>query len=330
MATTRAILRGAAQRLVSPGQVLERVNEVLCPDIPPNMFVTCLYAILDLASGRLQYANAGHDLPYRRTDRGAIELRATGMPLGLMPGMYYEEKETTLAAGETVLFYSDGLVEAHNPERVMFSFPRLMGLVGKHPGGVALIDFLQHALADFTGPDWEQEDDVTLVILQRTSPPSPAERHARDEVWRTLAELTLPSEPGNEREAMEQVAQAVQELHLSRARLDRLKTAVAEATMNAMEHGNKYRPELPVFIRVLASETALSVRITDQGGGQPIPDPETPDLEAKLAGRQSPRGWGLFLIQKMMDDVQVSSDATHHTVELILYREGDTHGCQTA
>ena len=337
MATTRAILRGAAQRLVSPGQVLERVNEVLCPDIPPNMFVTCLYAILDLASGRLQYANAGHDLPYRRTDRGAIELRATGMPLGLMPGMHYEEKETTLAAGETVLFYSDGLVEAHNPERVMFSFPRLMGLVGKHPGGVTLIDFLQHALADFTGPDWEQEDDVTLVILQRTSPPVPlsgSERGSEGERsgegdWQTLTEFTMPSEPGNERQAMEQVAAAVQELHLPRARLERLKTAVAEATMNAMEHGNKYRAELPVFIRVLASATALSVRVTDRGGDRLIPDPETPDLEAKLAGLQTPRGWGLFLIKNMVDEMRVTSDDTHHTIELILYLEGDEHGHST-
>ncbi len=65
MATTRAILRAAAQRLSSPGEVLERANELLCPDIPPKMFVTCLYAILDPTTGRLNYANAGHDLPYR-------------------------------------------------------------------------------------------------------------------------------------------------------------------------------------------------------------------------------------------------------------------------
>jgi len=100
--------------------------------------------------------------------------------------------------------------------------------------------------------------------------------------------------------------------------------------MNAMEHGNKYRPELPVLIRVRTSKTMLSVCITDQGGDQPIPDPETPDLEAKLAGRQSPRGWGLFLIQKMVDEMHVSSDEAHHTVELILYLEGDGHDRQTA
>src|SRR5215210_5105704 len=131
MATTRTMLRASAQRLDSPGAVLRQVNDVLVPDIPPNMFITCLYAILDPATGRLRYANAGHDLPYRRRSSGggAEELRATGMPLGLLPGMSYEEKEIVLERGDSVLFYSDGLVEAHDPEREMFGFPRLQGLV---------------------------------------------------------------------------------------------------------------------------------------------------------------------------------------------------------
>jgi serine phosphatase RsbU (regulator of sigma subunit) len=171
MATTRTMLRAAAQRLLSPGEVLQRVNDVLVQDIPPNMFVTCLYAILDTESGRLVYANAGHDLPYRRRagrSDGAEELRARGMPLGLMPGMGYEEKEIVLEKGESVLFYSDGLVEAHDPRRDMFGFPRLQGLVGAHrSGGSSLISFLLSELRRFTGEGWEQEDDITLVTLDR-------------------------------------------------------------------------------------------------------------------------------------------------------------------
>ena len=171
MATTRTMLRAAAQRLLTPGEVLQRVNDVLVQDIPPNMFVTCLYAILDPESGRVVYANAGHDLPYRRKagrQGGAEELRARGMPLGLMPGMGYEEKEMVLQRGESILFYSDGLVEAHDRRREMFGFPRLQGLVGAHrSGGSALISFLLAELARFTGENWEQEDDITLVTLDR-------------------------------------------------------------------------------------------------------------------------------------------------------------------
>ncbi|MFQ5595446.1 MAG: PP2C family protein-serine/threonine phosphatase [Anaerolineae bacterium] len=167
MATTRSILRGAAERLVSPGQVLERVNDVLCPDIPTNMFVTCLYAVLDPDSGRLQYANAGHNLPYQLTTDGVIELRATGMPLGLMPDMPYDEKEATLSPGECVLLSSDGLVEAHSHQGEMFGFPRVKKLMANLPGGATLIDHLLADLAGFTGGDWEQEDDITLLTIDR-------------------------------------------------------------------------------------------------------------------------------------------------------------------
>ncbi|MDQ3892567.1 MAG: ATP-binding protein, partial [Actinomycetota bacterium] len=132
--------------------------------------------------------------------------------------------------------------------------------------------------------------------------------------WHVLAELTVPSEPGNERLAIERVAEVVKELGLSEQRLEKLKTAVAEATMNAMEHGNRYRPEVPVVIEVLSSGTELSVRINDQGRSL-VPDPHTevPDLEAKLEGMQTPRGWGLFLIRNMVDEMQISSGEVHHT-----------------
>jgi anti-sigma regulatory factor (Ser/Thr protein kinase) len=139
--------------------------------------------------------------------------------------------------------------------------------------------------------------------------------------WRTLAEWTLASEPGNERLAMERVDEAVRELDLAPRRLERLKTAVAEATMNAIEHGNQNRPELPVAIRVRVSAADLAVDIVDQGGSAPIGNVETPDLYAKLDGAQSPRGWGLFLIKSMVDDMNVSSDDQHHRIELIMHLE---------
>jgi anti-sigma regulatory factor (Ser/Thr protein kinase) len=104
-----------------------------------------------------------------------------------------------------------------------------------------------------------------------------------------------------------------------------LRTAVGEATMNAMEHGNHYRADLPVLVRVRASQTTLSVSITDYGGGRPIPEAHEPDLEAKLAELQTPRGWGLFLIKNLVDDMRVSSDGQHHTIELIMYLGGESH-----
>ena len=167
MATTRTMLRTAAAATASPGEVLARVNDLLSADITSGMFVTCFYALLDAESGQLQYANAGHDPPYRHHDGGVSELWATGMPLGMMPGSCYEEYNVTLAPGDSVLFYSDGLVEAHNTKREMFGFPRLMALVGEQPGNALLINCLLNELATFTGAAWEQEDDVTMVALHR-------------------------------------------------------------------------------------------------------------------------------------------------------------------
>jgi serine phosphatase RsbU (regulator of sigma subunit)/anti-sigma regulatory factor (Ser/Thr protein kinase) len=323
MAATRSVLRASAQRLIEPGAVLERVNEHLCPDMPAKMFVTCLYGVLDPESGLLRFANAGHDLPYVKTADGVVELRARGMPLGLMPGMDYEEKEATLQPGESVLLHSDGIVEAHDPERDMFGFPRLKETVADAPSGQKLIDRVLRDLEAFTGPGAEQEDDITMVTLERSAGGAMA---AAESNGRVLAEFDLPSEPGNEREAMERVERAVADLGIDSARVERLKTAVAEATMNAMEHGNEYRADRPVSIRVLQSGGSLRVQVSDHGGGGELPAREAPDIEAKLEGRQRPRGWGLFLIEKMVDEARVTSGTDGHTLELALRLEGDEHG----
>jgi serine phosphatase RsbU (regulator of sigma subunit)/predicted ester cyclase len=172
MSTTCGMLRAVSQASdYSPGEVLERVNEALFPYIPSNMFVTCFYCVLDPKSGQLVYANAGHDLPYLHHRSGdAEELRARGMPLGLMPGTSYEQKETTLVPGESALFYSDGLVEAYDPKGEIFGFPRLRKLVAEHAPeerSSSLGDSLLKELYTFTGEGWEQEDDITLLTLRR-------------------------------------------------------------------------------------------------------------------------------------------------------------------
>ncbi|HKV58839.1 MAG TPA: GAF domain-containing SpoIIE family protein phosphatase [Ktedonobacteraceae bacterium] len=169
MATVHTMLRTAVQGMISPGEVLARVNELLVAEIPEGMFVTCFFALLDPESGHLHYANAGHEPPYHQHGGNAAELWATGMPLGMLPGTRYEEYEITLSPGDSLLFYSDGLVEAHNPAKDMFGFPRLQKVLTEQTNGTPLIDVLLSELQRFTGEEWEQEDDVTLLTLQRTS-----------------------------------------------------------------------------------------------------------------------------------------------------------------
>jgi len=340
MARTHSILRAEAPRLVAPGAVLARANDLLAAEMPEKMFVTCLYMVLEPATGRVVYANAGHNLPYVRTADGVIEFRATGMPLGLMPGMTYEERTSNIGRGETVLLYSDGIVEAHDPDGEMYGFPRLRANMATELAGTELIDEILERLHVFTGRDWEQEDDITMVVLRRspgrdTINANGTQAVATPEVGTTsevLAEFELPGAIGNERLAMERVAAAVATLGIPPARLERLKTAVSETSMNAIEYGSQGDPGVPVRVSVRRTRTALEVRIADAGLGGAVPtaaEAEVPDLDAKLAGLQKPRGWGLFLIQQMVDHVEVVREGERQTVVLTLDLGGAGDGQPT-
>jgi serine phosphatase RsbU (regulator of sigma subunit)/anti-sigma regulatory factor (Ser/Thr protein kinase) len=344
MARTHSILRAEAPRLVEPGKVLARANELLAPEMPARMFVTCLYGVLEPATGRFVFANAGHNLPYVRTSEGVIELRATGLPLGLMPDITYEETEGFVGQGDAMLLYSDGMVEQHGPGREMYGFPRLREAMATDDAGSALLDRLLDELHAFTGPGMEQEDDITLVTLRRAVGVAVgvAIDDADDDAGRgwlgvpltrddAVAE-TLPAdaEPllsfsiegaiGNERAAMNRVAEAVAPLGLEPARLERLKTAVAETVMNAIEYGSQGDRTVPVDVRVDADDATIRVRVTDRALSGPVPDAEMPDLDAKLEGTQKPRGWGLFLIRHMVDGMDVHAADGLQTVTLTLAR----------
>ena len=164
MANTRSVLRTVAVSLgrghadVSPARILGRVNDLLVLDMPEGMFVTCLLAVLDPATGKMVYANAGHNLPYLGGPEGVVELHATGFPLGIFPNAKYSDHTAVLRPGGTLLIYSDGLPEAHNPQGEMYDYPRLHALLADHTGPAPLasdqmIRLLMDSLAEFTGPD---------------------------------------------------------------------------------------------------------------------------------------------------------------------------------
>jgi serine/threonine-protein kinase RsbW len=157
--------------------------------------------------------------------------------------------------------------------------------------------------------------------MTQVARPAPGKPHRLDA-------FELPSEPGNERLALARVAESVQGLGLSDSRLEKLKTAVAEATMNAIEHGNANRAEIPVEVEVTQNGDEIVVAISDQGGeassGKTGPA-EEPDLLQKLDGGQSPRGWGLFLIRNMVDAMNVTTDGQRHTIWLTMRTGGAAH-----
>ncbi|MEO0596645.1 MAG: SpoIIE family protein phosphatase [Chloroflexota bacterium] len=318
MASARSILRAATEHLQSPGAILNRVNNTLCPDIPDKMFITCLCIILDPKTGFMHIANAGHNLPYLRRNGEVLELKATGMPLGLLPNMPYDEVDFQILPGDTMLLFSDGIDEAHNPQREMFGFDRLRALVRDHKDGTTLIERLLDELRAFTGPHWEQEDDVTFVLINCNvdNPMSDLNDSTKNQD-KLLGEIQIPSQEGNEILAMNKVVKLIEALPFPAERIQQLQTAVAEATMNAMEHGNEYDAETPVIIRVYHTATSLTIRILDKSQESMLDKRENPDIEAKLAGLQTPRGWGLFLIENMVDEMKSGYTDEGHQLELI-------------
>ncbi|MEX1126284.1 MAG: SpoIIE family protein phosphatase, partial [Acidimicrobiia bacterium] len=165
MATCRTLLRVSAGSGRPPGDILAEVNDRIHPDIPSGMFVTCLLALIDPLTGSMSLANAGHNLPYRRTEQKIVEIMARGMPLGLMPDMFYEEIEGRLSPGDSLVLTSDGLAEAHAPDGEMYGTERLRNALSRADGDLVNATLESHSL--FVGPAWEQEDDITMVTLAR-------------------------------------------------------------------------------------------------------------------------------------------------------------------
>jgi anti-sigma regulatory factor (Ser/Thr protein kinase) len=210
-----------------------------------------------------------------------------------------------LAPLDTALFYSDGLVEAHNPQREMFSFERLKDLVaGKARGTAELIGAVLTELDTFVGPDWQQEDDVTLVSLKRMS-------------TGVLTEFSVAPRLGEERAAFARILKAIQHVGLTSERIERLRTATAEAIVNAIEHVNADAAEQPVRVQVRQSATRVTVAISNPVMRElSLSEPVQPDLVARLVGREGPRGWGRFLMKRLTDDVREIQRDGVYTVEL--------------
>jgi anti-sigma regulatory factor (Ser/Thr protein kinase) len=215
----------------------------------------------------------------------------------------------------------------------MYGFPRLREeMTAVDDAGSELLDRLLDTLHRFTGPDWEQEDDITLVTLRRAVGVAQGTANTADApdaagTSPILTAFSIPGEEGNERLAMDRVAAAVDGLGIAPARLERLKTAVSEAAMNAIEYGSQGRADVPVDIEVETTAESIVVRIIDHALSGSVPDDaEQPDIERKLAGEQKPRGWGLFLIKNMVDSMDVTSDGSTQTVSLTMAREEHSDG----
>jgi serine phosphatase RsbU (regulator of sigma subunit) len=170
MMIARSIARSEAGNEDPPALVLRRTNRGVARDIPPNAFVAFSYASIDLDRHRLALANAGQMTPIRRMANGDIEyLDVPGptFPLGINPYTPYEGWEIALDPGDMLVFYTDGVVEAHDDNHNLFGFDRLEMLIRRY-GSLApdaFIERVMQSIHEFTGSN-EQHDDITLVVVR--------------------------------------------------------------------------------------------------------------------------------------------------------------------
>lgn len=306
MATCRAALRAAAEHTSDPGEILRRTNAALVEDIPANMFVTCYCGVFEREGGTVRFANAGHPLPVLVDGCDGVALRASGMPLGMLPGSTYDVVEVTLAVGAALVVASDGVAEAHAPDGSMFGFERVRRTVSGVPNPVGAV--IQEVDTFTNG---RQEDDITVVVLRRKAAALPIA---------PMLTFQVPSGEGAERVAMERVQEFVEAAGMAVPKVRRLGTAVAEAVMNAAEHGNAFDPEKSVEVRVRDLGHAITVEVIDDGSWERSVI-IAPDIQAKVAGEQAPRGWGRFLISKLADGVDDAEIGGRHVLTIHMRKE---------
>jgi serine phosphatase RsbU (regulator of sigma subunit) len=170
MTVARTLIRAQMQSSISPGQVLKLVNQHLLRETPDGTFVTAVYCTLDIKTGELLYANAGHNLPYLfHSFENKLEmLPKGGIALGVIAEPEYPDRKYLCYPGDFVFFYTDGLTETFSPSGDDFGIERLVDLLhaNKTQTPEGLLTKIEENLASFRG-DVPLDDDVTLMMIQR-------------------------------------------------------------------------------------------------------------------------------------------------------------------
>jgi sigma-B regulation protein RsbU (phosphoserine phosphatase) len=168
MAVSRTNLRELAAHHSDPGACLAHANDLLCTQNPMELFVTVFYGIFDAATGRLEYANGGHNAPILRRNDGSVEALngAGGRMLGVKPGAAFLNHSVALEHGDRLVLYTDGVTEAFNPSNEPFGEQRLIAEIQAHGDGAAsgLVERIFGSVTRFAGAA-AQSDDITLAVL---------------------------------------------------------------------------------------------------------------------------------------------------------------------
>ena len=295
MSVTRSLFRSVSAHEKSPQRIVTVMNGSLADMNQNDMFVTCFLGVLDLKTGHLRYCNAGHNAPVRiGPGRAAFLDVVPNLPLGVMPGMHYQEQETDLSFGEGLFLYTDGLTEAENTDHQLFGEARLLEDAVRF-GGEKADSFIKSMAAEVKSHirGCDPSDDLTMLVVRFTNP-SPS----TGTVWRLALRNDIDEIP-----RLHALIQSIaEETDMDHALAMSLNLALEEAVSNVMLYAYPEGSQGVVDIEAAVRDDRIDFSVSDSG----VPfDPTAaadPDLAADLKDRPI-GGLGIFLVKRIMDEV---------------------------
>jgi len=293
MTVTHSLFRTFATRMSDPAHILNALNEALCRDNEATMFVTFFVGVLDLPTGRFRYCNAGHDHPVLIRDNKVTLLDAkANLPIGVFPDTRFEAQECPLPAGTTLFLYTDGLTEAKNEQRELFSRQRVLSSCAGEKDCRALVEKVSRAVRDFMGQA-PQADDLTMLSI----------RYAPDSKEVLLSEsLTLSNDVAEVGALGDFVKSLAARLSLAPKPAHDLRLAVEEIVVNVMNYAYPEGAEGKVQVDARADREVLRILVSDEG--VPFDPTAAARADTSLSVEDRPiGGLGILLARGMVDSI---------------------------
>lgn len=317
MARVITLVRAISKINSTPVAILEAINTSLCHENYECHFVTLFCAILEVSSGILHYSSGGHDAPFLLSQGqcNPLELE-TGPALGIGADAEFPSYQVSLKSGDLLLLYTDGITEALNPQREMFTVERLQSLLTQHPptDSIRLIRSVQHFYHNFL-QGAPASDDLTLLALHYL-PSSPYSSENKAVEWHVSI--------NNELTELELVRQRLSKILLDASvpvtLIEDMQLVTEEILVNVIEYafkGTAVQPNIAIFLKIV--DGLLTLTFEDTGNPfNPLEEIAPPDLSLGDDVRAS-GGLGFFLVRELVDQIQY----TYHNGknELLIVRK---------
>ena len=293
MAVTRSLFRAVSSHGDSPGKIVTIMNNSMSEMNENNMFVTFFCGVLDLGSGLLRYCNAGHNPPVILTTTKDMLDVLPNLPLGIMPGMTFQEQERVMHYDDALFLYTDGLTEAENSSMELFGEKRMVSVLSTRRSAQGHLDAMEKTVTDFVG-NAPQSDDLTMLFIHylKDSAQAGEERH-----------LTLTNDIGQINKLAGFLESLAEVENIDPGAMTMVNLALEEAVTNVIMYAYPEGTEGFVDISAKVTGNVLEFKVTDSGKAfDPTKRPEV-DISAEAQDREI-GGLGIHLVRNIMDTLR--------------------------